>query len=313
MSRKGQKIEKPFHLDLPFSEALERLASVNTRELAEEIIDEEQVGKGASPFVKWVGGKRNIIDELVARLPTDFNAYYEPFVGGGALFFEIHNKLKKAYLSDTNFELVLAYNVIKKDPQPLIELLKRHTINHNDNYFYKIRDQFNLQDPVEIAARFIYLNKTCYNGLYRVNKLGRFNVPVGKYHNPGIVQESNLIACSKALGIARIELKEFDAITPIKDDFVYFDPPYHPTDETSFFTSYTKLNFTEQDQVRLRDCTLKLHKAGVKIMLSNSNTKFIRDIYSNKAFNVGIVHAPRFVNCKPNKRNAVEEVLITNY
>lgn len=266
----------------------------------------------ATPFVKWVGGKRSIINELLDRIPSQINNYYEGFVGGGALFYEIHEKANNSYLSDINFDLIITYNVIKKDLGGLIEVLHEHKEKHNDTYYYKIRSKHELKDPIEIAARFIYLNKVCFNGLYRVNKKGEFNVPIGKYVNPGIVQETNLRNVSNVLQKAEIRLMKFDEITPEQGDFVYFDPPYHPTDANSF-TSYTKSDFTEKDQIRLSDFALELTKNGVNVMLSNSNVKFIRDIYDSKHFNIDIVNAPRNVNCKPNKRGAVEEVLITNY
>ncbi|HEX8228278.1 MAG TPA: DNA adenine methylase [Chloroflexia bacterium] len=293
--------------------------AVDPREISEGDQDDGNEARvstsEATPFVKWVGGKRGIIDSLVSRVPEKFGTYYEPFVGGGALFFSLNGRLTDAFLSDTNFELVITYNVIKKDPQSLIEQLEKHTKKHQQNaeeYYYKVRSQHNLKDPVAIAARFIYLNKTCYNGLYRVNKSGEFNVPIGRYTNPTIVQRENIMACSRVLQKSRVEYHEFDAIKPQHGDFVYFDPPYHPTNDSSF-TSYTKLDFSEHDQARLRDFALQLHKRGVHVMLSNSDTKFIRDLYSDRAFRIVTVQAPRNVNCKPTQRNSVSEVLITNY
>jgi len=300
--------QTPLKLDMPFQEALYRYSKVSTRETEEEVL---VVGK-AKPFVKWVGGKRSLINELNDNLPSDFGNYYEPFVGGGALFFALEETLSGSFISDRNLDLIITYNVIKKDPHKLIELLKIHDEKHGKEYYYKVRGKHELQNPIEIAARLIYLNRTCYNGLYRVNKSGHFNVPIGRYKNPNIIQESNILACHKALKSTSIEYRQFDQITPEKGDFVYFDPPYHPTDEASF-TTYTKSNFTETDQVRLRDFALKLHKNGVKVMLSNSNTKFINNLYGDKAFKINIVKAPRFINCKSNKRNAVEEVLIVSY
>lgn len=273
--------------------------------------NESENGK-AVPFVKWAGGKRSIIGELVARLPKEFKNYFEPFAGGGALFFELYERLTAAYLSDINSDLILTYNAIKKDPERLIQLLNKHAEKHSESYYYKIRSQDKSKDPVEIAARFLYLNKTCYNGLYRVNKKGKFNVPIGSYKNPNIVAQDNIWACHAALQKANAHFRSFDKISPSKGDFVYFDPPYHPTDDTNF-TSYTRLNFTEHDQVRLRDFALELHKHGVKVMLSNSNAKLINELYKSKPFHLHIVHAPRFVNCKPNGRSNVEEVLITTY
>ncbi|MBL7057813.1 DNA adenine methylase [Patescibacteria group bacterium] len=263
------------------------------------------------PFVKWVGGKRSLINELIKRLPKNFNSYYEPFIGGGALFFSLCNKLEKAILIDKNLELVITYNAIKKQPKKLIERLKQHARNHSETHYYFVR-QNKPTSPLDIAARFLYLNKTCFNGLYRVNKSGGFNVPIGKYSNPNIVQESNILACHKALDVAEIKYGDFSHVEPQKQDFAYFDPPYHPTSEASF-TAYTKDNFMESDQIRLRDYIVKLHRKGVYIMLSNSSTEFIRDLYKAKYFNHHEVFAPRYINCKPGERGKVSELLITNY
>lgn len=305
-----------FSLNISFEEVLERFANFNTKDLSElrleiEDADETPIGK-ASPFVKWVGGKRSIIDELITRLPAKFNHYFEPFVGGGALFFALSGRLAEAFLSDTNFDLVVTYNAIRKDPELLLTHLAKHARKHSKEYFYKVRAQHKLQDPLEIAARFIYLNKTCFNGLYRVNKSGEFNVPIGRYTNPGIVQAANIMACNRVLQKAKIEYHEFDSIAPSKGDFVYFDPPYHPTNETSF-TSYTKLDFSEKDQMRLRDFALKIHQKGVFVMLSNSDVPYIRSLYASSPFKIASVQAPRNVNCKSGKRGNVGEVVITNY
>jgi DNA adenine methylase len=304
---KAKKYEEPFKLDMPFEEALQRFSNVNTRDLSavEAITD-----NGANPFLKWVGGKRGIINELTSRLPETYSDYYEPFVGGGALFF--NQNPKKAFLSDANLDLIITYSVVQKDIDKLIEALKKHQRLHCDEYYYRVRDRHNLEDPIDVAARMIYLNKTCYNGLWRVNKKGEFNVPVGSYTNPGILQENNLRQCSKALKGVTIEYKDYAKITPKAGDFVYFDPPYHPTNVTSF-TAYAKSDFTEKDQSSLADFCTGLHRQGVKVMISNSNTPFIQGLYSANIFKIAIVNAPRNVNCKPKGRNAVEEVLITNY
>lgn len=304
------KHEQSLNLDMPFDEALKRFTSVNIKDVTE--IEPETNGKKPAPFVKWVGGKRFLIPELIKRLPKQFNNYYEPFIGGGALFFEIYKSLKSAYLSDINFDLMITYKAIQKNPDKLIELLKIHAKNNDEKYYYKIRSRHDLQDPIEIAARFIYLNRTCFNGLYRVNKNGQFNVPVGRYTNPNIIQEDNIRAVNIALQKAKIECKSYLQVTPGKDDFVYIDPPYQPTNDTSF-TTYTKHDFTEKDQAELRDYVLRLSKKGVKVMLSNSKVAFIEDLYKDKIFNIDIVKAPRLINCKPNGRDLVEEVIITNY
>jgi DNA adenine methylase len=301
------KYDEPLQIGMGFEEALKRFVSVNTREL-----DEETVSGRAAPFVKWAGGKRSIIEELATDLPPEFGDYYEPFVGGGALFYHLQDRISKAYLSDINFELVMAYNVIKKNPDGLIAALKIHQAKHGEDYYYKVRDQNDLQDPVAIAARFLYLNKTCYNGLYRVNKKGQFNTPMGSYKNPEVVQEQNLRLCHAALKVADVNYWQFDQIKPQPGDFVYFDPPYHPINGTNF-TGYTKLDFTETDQTRLRDFAVALSKQGVNIMLSNSSAPLIRKLYKGKPFTIRSVHAPRYINCKPSERNNVEEFLITTY
>ena len=304
-----QPREEPLTLDMPFGEALKRFARVNPR-----AVEEETPAKPgyATPFVKWAGGKRSIIDELVDRLPASFGAYWEPFVGGGALFFEIHEPLSAAVLSDSNFDLTIAYGAVRGDPVALIAKLEEHARKHSETYYYKIRSQHSLQDPIDVAARFLYLNKTCYNGLYRVNKKGEFNVPIGSYANPEIVQRENINLCSAALQKATIEFREFDTIKPAAGDFVYFDPPYHPVNATSF-TKYTKLEFGETEQGRLRDFALQLHKQGVNVMLSNSDTPLIRSLYKGAVWHLATVQAPRNVNCKPEGRGAVDELVITNY
>jgi len=265
----------------------------------------------AEPFIKWVGGKRNLLDRIENNLPSTYENYFEPFVGGGALFFALSDKIKHATISDSNIELMIAYKAIQKQPRELIELLKEHKKRHSEKYYYEMRDQI-LNEPLQLAARFIYLNKTCYNGLYRVNNKGFFNVPIGSYENPTIFTEENIMACSKALENTHIRSRDFEDICPEKDDFVYLDPPYHPTSELSF-TKYTKQDFSEKDHIRLRDFIVRLTKKNVKVMLSNSKTKFIEKLYSAKCFTKIPVHASRVVNCKPDQRNGVEELLITNY
>ena len=291
---------------MPFSEALQRFARVNPKAVEEE---PKELGK-ATPFIKWAGGKRGIIDELVRRLPSTFNGYWEPFVGGGALFFELHERLTSAILSDSNLALAITYSAVKRAPEALIARLEEHSKKSSEAYYYKVRAQQALEDPIDIAGRFIYLNKTCYNGLYRVNKAGEFNVPWGRYANPDIVSEDNIMACSKALAKARVEYREFDTIQPVAGDFVYCDPPYHLATST---TKYTKVDFSEKDQERLRDFALQLHKRGVLVMLSNSDTPLIRGLYAGATWHIAEVQAPRMINCKPEGRGNVGELLITNY
>lgn len=293
---------------MPFDKALERLTKVNTKEIEIDLTGKNE----ASPFIKWAGGKRAIMDTLVRLLPTEFDDYYEPFAGGAALFYEIYPRIDKAYISDSNLNLIMTYAVVKNDPETLITKLEEHARKDSSEYYYKIRSQHNLQDPIGIAARFIYLNKTCYNGLYRVNKKGEFNVPRGSNNNPDIIQRENILASSNALKEVDIKYLEFDRIKPEKNDFVYCDPPYHPTSANGF-TKYTTLDFSEKDQERLRDFVLQLHKNGVKVMLSNSDAAFIRSLYIPSIWNVTIVEAPRMVNCKSEGRGSVNELVIRNY
>ena len=300
--------EEPLTLAMPFDEAVERFLRINPRATEEP----QPITGKATPFVKWVGGKRSIIDELITRLPAEFNRYWEPFVGGGALFFGIVDRITSATLSDSNLDLVITYNAIKRDPIGLIAKLEEHGRKHNDTYYYKVRDQQSLQDSVAIAARFIYLNKTCFNGLYRVNKKGEFNVPVGSYANPDVVQRENIKLCNAALQKAQIEYREFDTIRPENGDFVYFDPPYHPV-ATGSFTKYTKSDFNEADQARLRDFAVGLTRQGVRVMLSNSDTPLIRNLFSAPIWHISTVEAPRMVNCKADGRGNVNELIITNY
>ena len=265
----------------------------------------------AKPFVKWVGGKRSIIGELLAKIPQQIENYYEPFVGGGALFFEIYNQVNYSYLSDLNVDLIVAYNVIKNQPTELIDLLKKYKENHSEEYYYQIRSLQDLLNPIENTARFIYLMRTCFNGLYRVNKNNEFNTPIGSYKNPNICDYENILAVNQALHYTNIKYQDFTKITPQKGDFVYFDPPYHPINQSSF-TKYQSGGFTEKDQIRLRDFALELAQAGVNIMISNSDAEFINNIYK-KDFNICKIPAPRMVNCKADKRQAILETLITNF
>lgn len=256
------------------------------------------------PFVKWVGGKRGIMPELIKRIPKDFKQYYEPFVGGGALYYEMSSRPNIAYLSDINFPLIACYNNIKYNLQSLLEKLKEHKEKHNDEYYYIARasqDNFSKAGTVENSALFIYLMSTCFNGLYRTNKKGEFNATSGKCKNPKIFDEENLKRISYLLKYADISHKDFMKITPEKGDFVYFDPPYHNTT-----VKYTNDGFSENDQIRLRDFAIELSKLGVNIMISNADTDFINKIYA--PFKIEKILAPRCFN-----RTKAYEVLITNY
>ena len=267
--------------------------------------------KDAKPFVKWAGGKRNILSKLEKLFPKKINCYYEPFVGGGAIYFALEEKIKNAVLSDINSELITTYKIIKESPSELVKKLKKYASKHSKAQYYLVRRRYP-KNLLDVASRFLYLNKTCYNGLYRVNKRGEFNVPIGDYKNPAIEQRENILACNKKLRKAEILCGDFEKINPKKRDFVYFDPPYHPINNTSF-TKYTKVDFLKNEQIRLAQFIKKLSQSGVYIMLSNSKTKFVEDLYPKKDFKHYIVHVPRFVNCKSDKRGKIKELIITNY
>lgn len=266
------------------------------------------------PFVKWAGGKRQLIKQLLQYSPTKFNDYYEPFVGGGALFFKLshYNKIKKCHLNDSNKVLINAYKTIKEKPKELITELKNGEYVNKKDVFLKIRDE-EPKDLVRSTARFIYLNKTAFNGLYRVNSKGKFNVPFGNYKNPAICDEKNILAVHRALQKDEISCGDFEKVTrqAKKNDFVYFDPPYVPLNKTSSFTSYTKEDFTLKDQERLSKLFRKLDSKGCLVMLSNSYTPLILDLYND--FKINIVQATRMINCKANGRGKIKEVVITNY
>lgn len=259
----------------------------------------------AKPFIKWVGGKRKIIKHLLVNIPSQINNYYEPFIGGGALFFEIANSVKHSYLSDINKNLITAYQAIKTKILELIENLKTHKENHCKDYYYKIRNIQNIEKEAENAARLIYLIATCFNGLYRVNKKDIFNTPIGNYQNPNIFDENNLFLVHQVLQNTTIAHQDFLKINPQKNDFVYFDPPYHNS-----FSEYTNHKFTEKDQERLRDFALGLSKNGINVMISNSNTKFIKDLYKND-FKIIEITTSKSIN--PSHRKPSAELLIINY
>lgn len=261
-----------------------------------------------SPFIKWAGGKRSIMGELTSRMPIEYNAYFEPFLGGGAVFFSISPKV--ASLSDYNVDLVTTYNAVKTSPRELIGMLETHKTNHSKEYFYNVRAQQDLTDPMEIAARFVYLNRTCFNGLYRVNRSGGFNVPCGSYKSPDITQKAPILACSAALKTISISHHSYDEIAPVSGDFVYFDPPYYPENE-AYFTSYTKYGFTKDDHIRLRDFAVELCDRGVQVMLSNSNTSVIRELYDLPHFHITPILAPRRISCNANNRAPAKELVIT--
>lgn len=272
------------------------------------------------PFVKWVGGKRQLLKqfrELNLYPPECFNpesnTYFEPFVGGGAVFFDLLPK--HAELSDTNRELVMTYNVIKDNVDSLIKSLKKHI--YNKEYYLGVRAQdINELSDIEIASRFIFLNRTGFNGMYRVNKSGQFNVPFGQYKNPLICDENNLRKVSEALQGITITHQDYKDVLELAKigDFIYFDPPYYPLNPTSSFTAYTAKGFFEKEQIELRDTFVKLHERGCFVMLSNSDTPFINELYSGlEGVSVNKIIAGRAINSKGSKRGKINEVLITNY
>lgn len=274
----------------------------------------EQLQEQTYPIIKWAGGKRQLMFELLKNMPKSFNRYFEPFIGGGALFFELQPE--NAYISDVNEELTNLYSVIKNNPNDLIEDLKKHEISKE--YFLQIRSidrdhKYKKLSDIQRASRFIYLNRTCFNGLYRVNSQGQFNVPFGHYKNPRIVDEHNLLNCSNLLQKTEIKNTDFSEILNHvkKGDFVYFDPPYVPLNETSSFTSYTKDGFDIDMQFKLRDVCDELDSMGVKFLLSNSDTPLVNELYEN--YNIKKVFASRAINANANGRGKITEVLVRNY
>ncbi len=262
----------------------------------------------ARPFVKWAGGKRGLLPHIRKHIPSVFGSYYELFVGGGALFFD--RQPKQAVLADINTDLMIAYAVIKEYPEALLAALKTHKENHGEAYYYAVRKKDDKDDAVTVAARFIYLNRTCYNGLYRENSTGAFNVPMGRYKDPAIVDTENIWACHEALQQATLRVYDFEKIIPKAGDFLYLDPPYHRVKGTSF-TKYAKGDFDAKDQERLACYCQDLDKKGVFFLLSNACTEWVCERY--KQFTVTIVDAPRFISCKGNDRLETQEVLVRNY
>ncbi len=273
--------------------------------------------KLVAPVLKWVGGKRQLLDVIKPLLPKKINTYCEPFVGGGAVLFNIQPS--KAYINDINQDLMLVYKVIKEDVESLIDALA--DFKNEAEFFYSVRDwdrdknRYALLSEVERAARIIFLNKTCYNGLYRVNNAGEFNSPFGYYKNPNIVNTPVLRAVSAYFNEADIYFSDTDYETALnnipKSTFVYFDPPYDPISSTSYFTGYSKGGFTQEDQIRLRKCCDDLNERGIKFMLSNSATDFIKEQYAE--YNITIVQAKRNINSVASRRGDVDEVIIRNY
>ncbi len=265
----------------------------------------------AKPFVKWAGGKTQLLPELKKNIPTRFKRYLEPFVGGGALLFEIN--ARESLINDSNEELINCYEVIRDSPDKLIDDLQLHT--NTKSYFYKVRSlKLQKLSSIKRASRFIYLNRTCYNGLWRVNKENQFNTPFGNYKNPKIVNAELIQSISKFLNSVKIFCMDFEAFLLLhakKDDFIYLDPPYHPVSKYSDFKRYTKDFFGIEHQKRLAEIFRALDKKGCKLLLSNSYSPLILDLYSE--FEIITVKARRSINNNGDGRGEIKEVVIRNY
>ncbi len=273
-----------------------------------------------SPVVKWAGGKRQILEKLKANLPEKFNNYFEPFIGGGALLFDLAPK--NATINDVNQELLAIYTCLKDDElyRLMLEELDKHEKNHSEEYYYHVREwdrdpRFELEPLWKRAARAIYLNKSCFNGLYRVNAKGYFNVPSAKKEHVVTYSKANMEEIHEYFKDDNVTILSGDFVEATRNahegDFVYFDPPYDSWEDKESFTAYSKFDFNKDDQRRLADCFKDLTNRGVKCMLSNHNTAYINELYNG--FNIQVIKAKRMINANAAGRGAVEEVIITNY
>ena len=270
-----------------------------------------------SPILKWVGGKRQLLSEIIPLIDESCDNYVEPFIGGGAVLFRLQPK--KAIINDYNTELINVYRTVRDDLDGLVALLKKHEKYNSSDYYYEVRaldrtPDFDKMSNLEKAARIIYLNKTCYNGLYRVNSLGQFNSPYGRYKNPNIVNEVVLRAISKYLNRNEISIRSGDYKDVLNDieknSFVYLDPPYMPISSSSSFTGYTEGGFGYDKQVELKEECDKLNSKGVHFLQSNSDCEEIRELY--KDYRIKVVKAKRAINSDAKKRGQINEVLIYN-
>jgi DNA adenine methylase len=276
-------------------------------------------------FVKWAGGKIQLLEQIEKLLPKKIDRYFEPFVGSGAVFFYIKQTRHPDYcmISDNNQDLINLYKDVKNNLDELINLLQKYKKEHTKfpmNYYYKQRKRYNkTHNTLEKSGLFIYLNKTCYNGLYRVNSKGDFNVPFGRYKNPSILQKDKLENASKILNDKKVKIMSMDftkiLLNAKKGDFIYFDPPYYPLSTTSSFTSYHKEGFLKEEQKKLANVFEKLDKRGCLLMLSNSDTPLIHELYNKyeKEGHLYLVKAKRMINCNSDGRKSINEVVVINY
>jgi DNA adenine methylase len=279
----------------------------------------ESAGKNKLPlFLKWAGGKLQLIEQFENLFPPGFNNYYEPFIGSGAVFFYVKSKLKphKVVLSDINEELINCFVVVRDRPSELIELLLNHRNSHSKEYYYSIRNiEINRLGSLESAARLIYLNKTCFNGLYRVNSKGQFNVPFGDYNKPRIFDNKIILRASQLLQDVELRAMTFEKVVDLagQDDFVYLDPPYVPLSKTSNFANYSRSQFSVEEQKKLSELFRILDCRGCFVMLSNSDHPLVKELYRDYENNIVRVQAKRMINSIGNKRGSINEIVLRNY
>ena len=260
------------------------------------------------PLLKWAGGKRSIADKLIAAMPAEYGDYWEPFFGGGALFLELSPlEGHAAHLSDVNDDLINTYKVVRRSPKKLMCALDEMAERHSEEFYYEVRAQAQLEGVLDRAARFVFINKTCYNGLIRYNSKGQINTPWGHKDNPvTLYDRNNILACSAAFKGAELAVRSYSEIAPKAGDFVYFDPPYDDT-----YNGYSRNGFGAEGQRSLARFCRELDSRGVKWMLSNSDTPLVNELY--EGFNIAYISAPRALSCKTEGRKPVREVLVTNY
>ena len=280
--------------------------------MSQTSILQNPIARAATPIVKWAGGKSASLAQISSYFPKNgsYERYFEPFIGGGAMFFRLQPH--ESYLFDLNESLIELYQIVRDDVDHLIQALQKH---HNDrDYFYEVRaKQPDTLSPVERAARFIFLNRTCYNGLYRVNRSGQFNVPFGRYKNPRICDVDNLRAANDALQKAHLEAADFESLLSRagRGDLIYFDPPYEPLSRTANFTTYTSDGFTSEDQRRLANVFRTLDARGCMLMASNSSAPLIYELYDG--YHIHEINVRRAINSDPDGRGSIKELLITNF